>query len=56
MRTTREPNFLNWNIYGAGAYDWTMDQISWTWGALAELNQKALGVPHRLLPPSDRFQ
>jgi high affinity Mn2+ porin len=34
-------NFLNWNIYGAGAYDWTMDQLSWTWGALAELNQKA---------------
>jgi high affinity Mn2+ porin len=33
-------NFLNWNIYGAGAYDWTMDQLSWTWGALAELNQK----------------
>ena len=23
-----------------GAYDWTMDQISYTWGAMAELNQK----------------
>jgi high affinity Mn2+ porin len=32
-------NFLNWNIYGAGAYDWTMDKISWTWGAVTELNQ-----------------
>ena len=45
-------NFLNWNIYGAGAYDWTMDQISWTWGALAELNQKdwAFRVGYFLLP------
>jgi len=32
--------FLNWNIYGGGSYDWTMDKISYTWGALAELNQK----------------
>jgi high affinity Mn2+ porin len=47
-------NFLNWNIYGAGAYDWTMDQISWTWGALAELNQKdwAFRVGYFLLPIS----
>jgi high affinity Mn2+ porin len=45
-------NFLNWNAYGAGAYDWTMDQISWTWGALAELNQKrwALRAGYFLLP------
>jgi high affinity Mn2+ porin len=45
-------NFLNWNIYGAGAYDWTMDQLSWTWGALAELNQKdwAFRVGYFLLP------
>ncbi len=45
-------NFLNWNAYGAGAYDWTMDQISWTWGALAELNQNdwALRVGYFLLP------
>jgi high affinity Mn2+ porin len=32
--------FLNWNIYGGGSYDWTMDKISYTWGASAELNQK----------------
>jgi high affinity Mn2+ porin len=37
-------NFLNWNIYGAGAYDWTMDQLSWTWGMLANLNQKTWAV------------
>jgi len=45
-------DFLNWNIYGAGAYDWTMDQISWTWGALADLNQKdwAFRVGYFLLP------
>jgi high affinity Mn2+ porin len=45
-------NFLNWNIYGAGAYDWTMDQISWTWGALADLNEKdwAFRAGYFLLP------
>lgn len=45
-------NFLNWNIFGAGAYDWTMDQLSWTWGALAELNQKdwAFRAGYFLLP------
>jgi high affinity Mn2+ porin len=45
-------NFLNWNTYGAGAYDWTMDQISWTYGALAELNQRtwAVRVGYFLLP------
>jgi high affinity Mn2+ porin len=45
-------NFLNWNIYGAGAYDWTMDQLSWTWGALAELNQRdwAFRAGYFLLP------
>jgi high affinity Mn2+ porin len=32
--------FLNWNISCCGSYDWTMDQISYTWGAMAELNQK----------------
>jgi high affinity Mn2+ porin len=30
-------NFLNWNVYGAGAYDFGMDQLGWTWGAVAEL-------------------
>lgn len=45
-------NFLNWNTYGAGAFDWSMDQITWTWGALAELNQKdwAFRVGYFLLP------
>jgi len=32
-------SFLNWNIYGNGSYDWTMDKLSWTWGAVTELNQ-----------------
>ena len=45
-------DFFNWNIYGAGAYDWTMDQISWTWGTLAELNEKtwAFRAGYFLLP------
>ncbi len=32
--------FMNWQLYCCGAYDWTMDQISYTWGAMVELNQK----------------
>jgi high affinity Mn2+ porin len=32
--------FLNWNIYGGGSYDWTMDRISYTWGVVTELNQQ----------------
>ena len=32
--------FFNWNVDCCGAYDWTMDQLSYTWGAMAELNQK----------------
>jgi high affinity Mn2+ porin len=32
--------FMNWNMYGGGSYDWTMDRLSWTWGAIAEINQK----------------
>ncbi len=32
--------FFNWNLNCCGAYDWTMDQISYTWGAMTELNQK----------------
>jgi high affinity Mn2+ porin len=45
-------NFLNWNTYGAGAYDWTMDELSWTWGALVDLNQKdwAFRAGYFLLP------
>ena len=37
-------NFLNWNIYCCGSYDWTMDKISYTWGAFVELNQKYWAV------------
>jgi high affinity Mn2+ porin len=36
--------FLNWNIYGGGSYDWTMDKPGFTWGAFAELNQKRWAV------------
>jgi high affinity Mn2+ porin len=32
--------FLNWNVDCCGSYDFTMDQLSYTWGAMAELNQK----------------
>jgi high affinity Mn2+ porin len=32
--------FLNWNVYGGGSYDWTMDKLSWTWGAFVDFNQK----------------
>ena len=32
--------FFNWNIDCCGSYDWTMDRISYTWGAMGELNQK----------------
>ncbi len=44
--------FLNWNIYGTGAYDWTMDLLSWTWGALVELDQDrwSLRAGYFLLP------
>lgn len=44
--------FLNWNAYGGGSYDWTMDKLSWTWGGLAELNQKrwAFRAGYFLLP------
>jgi high affinity Mn2+ porin len=31
---------MNWNIYGSGSYDWTMDQPGFTWGAFVDLNQK----------------
>jgi high affinity Mn2+ porin len=44
--------FLNWNIYGGGSYDWTMDRISYTWGAVTELNQQrwALRFGYFLVP------
>ena len=52
--------FLNWNAYGGGSYDWTMDKLSWTWGGLVELNQQrwALRAGYFLLPDvsnSNRF-
>ena len=40
MPTTGERNSSTGNVSCCGSYDWTMDQISYTWGALAELNQK----------------
>lgn len=45
-------DFLNWNIYGGGSYDLTMDKLSYTWGALVELNQKywALRAGYFLVP------
>jgi high affinity Mn2+ porin len=52
--------FLNWNMYGGGSYDWTMDRLSWTWGAMVELNQRywAFRTGYFLLPAvsnSDNF-
>ena len=34
-------DFFNWNMYCCGSYDVTMDKIGYTWGAVAELNQKS---------------
>ena len=44
--------FMNWNLYGSGSYDWTMDQPGFTWGGLVELNEKrwALRVGYFLEP------
>ncbi len=44
--------FMSWNIYGGGSYDWPMDLPGWTWGAVAELNQKrwALRAAYFLVP------
>jgi high affinity Mn2+ porin len=33
-------SFINWNLYCCGSYDWTMDQPSYSWGAVVDLNQK----------------
>ncbi len=45
-------DFLNWNMYCCGSYDVTMDKISYTWGASAELNQKfwAIRAGYFLVP------
>jgi high affinity Mn2+ porin len=37
-------DFINWNMYCCGSYDLTMDKISYTWGASAELNQKSWAI------------
>lgn len=37
-------SFLNWSIWGAGAYDYAADQPGYTYGAIAELNQKSWAV------------
>ena len=44
--------FMNWQLFCCGSYDWTMDQLSYTWGALVELNQKfwALRAGYFLVP------
>ena len=44
--------FLNWNIWGGGSWDITMDQPGWTWGASADFNQKdwAFRAGYFLLP------
>jgi high affinity Mn2+ porin len=44
--------FLNWNAYGGGSYDWTMDKLSWTWGGMVDLNQPrwAFRAGYFLLP------
>jgi high affinity Mn2+ porin len=44
--------FMNWQLACCGAYDWTMDQISYTWGAMAELNQRswAFRIGYFLVP------
>src|SRR6185437_4622211 len=44
--------FINWNMYGNGSYDWTMDKLSWTWGAVADFNQKnwAFRVGYFMVP------
>jgi high affinity Mn2+ porin len=33
--------FLNWTIWSAGAFDYPADQVGYTWGAVADLNQKS---------------
>jgi len=45
-------SFLNWNLMCCGSYDWAMDKISYTWGAVIELNQKlwAFRAGYVLLP------
>jgi len=32
--------FMNWSVWGAGAFDYAADQYGYTWGAVLSLNQK----------------
>jgi high affinity Mn2+ porin len=32
--------FMNWSVWGAGAFDYAADQYGYTWGAAIALNQK----------------
>jgi high affinity Mn2+ porin len=34
-------DFMNWSIWAAGAFDYSADKVGLTYGAVAELNQKA---------------
>ncbi len=38
--TDPRTQFMSWNIYGSGSYDWTMDRPGWTWGGVVDFNQK----------------
>ena len=44
--------FINWQMYGGGSHDWTMDRLSWSWGAMVDFNQKhwAFRAGYFLLP------
>ena len=44
--------FLNWAIWNAGAFDFPADQLGYSWGAFAELNQKtwAIRAGYALMP------
>jgi len=45
-------NFMNWTMMCCAAYDWVMDKLAWTWGAMADFNQKdwAYRAGYFLLP------
>ncbi|WP_022721920.1 carbohydrate porin, partial [Rhodopseudomonas sp. B29] len=32
--------FMNWNVYGSGSYDWVMDKVGWSWGGVVDFNQR----------------
>lgn len=36
--------FMNWSIWEGGAFDYPADRFGFTWGAVAELNQKSWAV------------